>query len=312
MNVTTRRKLAVILNRDSGTLVKLGPEVVEAGLREVFDAHGCEAEIRLVSGDTLLDALQAARESRPDAVLVGGGDGTVAAAANVLAGGDIPMGILPLGTFNLAARDVGMPVDWTEAARLLIAGEATSMDLLEVDGRLYLCVLVLGFYPSLAMGQEEYHGNWVLKTLRTLWQTWRGAAAIPPLQLRLEAGGETQSHHTRLALIANNDYEDMFGIIPRRRSLDAGYFTVYISKHRSVPGLLRACVSWILGRWKQDREISILQATELQIDVKRKRQVSVMLDGELEKIQLPFMVRLRPRALRIIVGTPREEIPPTA
>ena len=56
----------------------------------------------------------------PDAVIVGGGDGTVAAAATIFAGQDKPLGILPLGTFNLAARDVGMPLDWQEAAKLLV------------------------------------------------------------------------------------------------------------------------------------------------------------------------------------------------
>jgi diacylglycerol kinase family enzyme len=302
-----RRRLTVVLNRESGTLVKLGPEKVEEGLREIFEAQACRAEIQLVTGKQLPDALREARESDADAVIVGGGDGTVASAATVLAGSEKALGILPLGTFNLAARDVGMPLDWAEAAKLLISAPESLTDLLEVEGRLYLCVVVLGFYPSLAMGQPEYHGSWVMKTLRTLWHTLRGAATYPPLRLRLTTDAGVQSYHTRLALIANNDYEDMFGIIPRRQSLDGGYFTVYISRHHSLLGLASAFLSWTLGRWNQDREISTIRTTELEIDVKRRHRISVMMDGELEKIPLPFTVRLRPKALRIISPRSTEE-----
>jgi diacylglycerol kinase family enzyme len=308
-----RSRLTVILNAESGTLVKLGPENVKEGLREIFEAQACRAEFKLVPGKQLPDVLREARQSDADAVIVGGGDGTVASAATVLAGSEKPLGILPLGTFNLAARDVGMPLDWREAARLLISAPEKLMDLLEVEGRLYLCVVVLGFYPSLAMGQPEYHGSWVMKTLRTLWQTLRGAATYPPVRLRLTTDAGVQSYHTRLALIANNDYEDMFGIIPRRQSLDGGYFTVYISRHHSRLGLVRAFLSWALGRWNQDREISTIRTTELEIDVKRRHRISVMMDGELEKIALPFTIRLRPKALRII--SPRlteEELQPAS
>ena len=133
-----------------------------------------------------------------------------------------------------------------------------------------MCMVVLGFYPALIMGRPEYHGNWIVKTLRTLWGTLRSVAKFPPLHLRVNARGLIQDHRTRLVLLANNDYEDIFGIIPKRRSLDAGYFTIYVSKHASGVGLLRAAVLWLLGRWKQDREIASIRTSQVEIDVRRK------------------------------------------
>ena len=65
---------------------------------------------------------------------------------------------------------------------------------------------------------------------------------------------------------------------------------------------------WIVGRWKQDREITTLRATELEIDVKRKRRIAVMMDGELEKMELPIRVKLVPKALQVIA--PRFAEPP--
>ncbi|MGL4399768.1 MAG: diacylglycerol/lipid kinase family protein [Luteolibacter sp.] len=300
-----RGQLTVVLNREAGTLLSLGPEQVEAGLREILAAMGCGVEILKVTGDKVQETLRQALHGSADAVIVGGGDGTVASAATIFAGQDKSLGILPLGTFNLAARDVGMSVDWKEAAAQLVTAPVVEADLLDVGGNLHFCVVVLGFYPALVMGQEEYHGNWLVKTVRTLIDATRSMATFPPLHLSLNQNEVTEIHRTRMALIANNDYEDMFGIIPARSSLDAGYFTVHVSKHRTRLGMARSVVAWLLGRWKEDREIISLRATEMEIDVKNKRRLPVMRDGEVDKMALPFKVTLRPKALRVI--SPRSE-----
>jgi diacylglycerol kinase family enzyme len=304
-----RGQLTVVLNREAGTLVSLGPEVVEAGLREILAAIGCAVEILNVTGDKVEETLRQALRSDADAVIVGGGDGTVASAATIFAGQDKPLGILPMGTFNLAARDVGMSMDWKEAAAQLVTAPVVEADLLDVGGKLYFCVVVLGFYPALVMGQEEYHGNWFVKSVRTLIDATRSMATFPPLNLSLKQNGITESHRTRMALIANNDYKDMFGIIPARSSLDAGYFTVYVSKHRTRLGMARSVLAWLLGRWKQDREIISMRTTALEIDVKSKRRLAVMMDGEVDKIVLPFQVSLKPKALRVISPRIEKETP---
>jgi diacylglycerol kinase family enzyme len=305
MDSVKRGQLTVVLNREAGTLMNLGPEQVETGLREILTAMGCKVEILNVTGDKVKETLRQALHGSADAVIVGGGDGTVASAATIFAGKDKPLGILPLGTFNLAARDVGMSMDWKEAAAQLVTAPVVEADLLDVGGKLHFCVVVLGFYPALVMGQDEYHGNWLVKTVRTLIDAMRSMATFPPLNLSLNQNEVTEIHRTRMALIANNDYEDMFGIIPARSSLDAGYFTVHVSKHRTRLGMAGSVLAWLMGRWKQDREIISLRATEMEIDVKSKRRLPVMRDGEVDKMALPFKVTLRPKALRVI--SPRSE-----
>lgn len=302
-----RRNFCVILNRESGTISTLGPEVVAAGLQGEFEQMGSTVQISLVSGAELEAALKKARDGNADAVIIGGGDGTVAAAATIFAGHDKPLGILPLGTFNLAARDVGMPLDWREAARSLATAPVGAMDLLDVAGRLYMCVVVLGFYPALVMGRPEYHGSWIVKSLRTAWDAMRSAATFPPLHLNLQDGDNVVRHRSRIALMANNDYEDLFGIIPRRKSLDAGYFTVYVSTHQTRFGLMRSLLSWVMGRWKEDREIATMHATDLEIRVTRKRRIPVMMDGELEKLPVPLRIKIVPKALQVIAPRLAEE-----
>lgn len=101
-------------------------------------------------------------------------------------------------------------------------------------------------------------------------------------------------------MIANNDYKDVFGLIPERASIDAGYFTAYVSKHRTRFGMFRSLLAWVFGRWKQDREVIRMHATELEIHARRKRSLLIMMDGEIEHLPLPLRITLRPRILKVL------------
>ena len=302
MNGPPWKRPVIILNRESGTIANAGPEALAQELRELLEGMGAIPDVRLVAGRDIQATLAAARDSTADVIFVGGGDGTVATAATILAGQDKPLGILPLGTFNLAARDAGIPLDWREAAQVLIRAEDREVDLLDVGGQLYCCVAVLGFYPALALARQEYHGHWLIKALTVTWSALRSMATFPPLHLVLRNDDGTEvRRRTRIALIANNDYEDLFGVIPKRSSMDGGFFTIYVSSHRTQWGMLRAFVNWLIGRWKQDKELTMIQATEVEINVRGRRRIPIMRDGELDKIAVPFRITLRPKALRLLV-----------
>ncbi|MDB6136673.1 MAG: hypothetical protein JWM59_4916 [Verrucomicrobiales bacterium] len=301
------RKVTVILNSQSGTIAGLGPEKVSERLKSLLQEAGLEADVHCVPGNEINATLESARAGDSDAVIIGGGDGTVAAAAGIFSGSDKPLGILPLGTFNLAARDVGMPLDWEAAAAALLTAPVAETDLLDVGGKPALCVLVLGFYPALQMGQPEYHGNWLVKAWRTAKMAVRSAAVFPPLSLTVSGNGTHSQYRSRIALLANNDYEDLFGLIPRRKTLSAGYFTLYISTHRTRLGMLKSFLAWTVGRWKQDRELKVVQATEIEIRVPRRKRLPVMRDGELEKTPMPLRVTLLPKALLVLAPRLAEE-----
>lgn len=294
------KRYVVILNRESGMMVSLGAETVAEELRKVFAEHAFAAEVKLVEGTGMRRALEEARDGAAEVVVVGGGDGTVAAAASVMRGSSKPLGVLPLGTFNLAARDLGMPLSPGAAAAALLEAPEVEVDVLEVNGKLYLCVVVLGFYPAMALAQREYHGHWIFKLMRSAWDVLRYLAAYPPLDLEFNDGRKTVRCRTRFAAITNNDYEPSMGLIPRRVSLDDGHFTVYVSRHQTRWGYLRSLLTWMAGRWKEDREIMIFRAKRLSIGVKRRNRVPVMCDGEIEKLRLPFEVTLRAKALKVL------------
>lgn len=301
-----------MLNEESGTVVRLGKDAVVEAVTRAFEEGGIKLELHAVQARDLQQCLEQAVAGDADALIVGGGDGTVASAATLLAARgkakSMAMGVLPLGTFNLAARDLGMPLDLEEAARALTTAPVVPMDAMELNGKLYLCLMVLGFYPALKMARPEHHGWWLVRAFHTLRDSMRHATTFPKLSLTLvQEDGKMLECRTRVALITNNDYAEVFGVLPQRTSLDAGHFTVYVSTHRTRLGLLRSLLAYFFGRWKEDREVKRLQTTELEIHARRKRVLPVMMDGEVEKLELPLRITLRPGALQVIA--PREAEP---
>ena len=98
-------------------------------------------------------------------IVAAGGDGTVSAVAANVAGTGIPLGVLPLGTLNHFARDLGLPFDVEEAVRVLKSGRAIAVDTGEVNGHTFMNNSSIGLYPRLVRyrNQQQHRlgrGKW--------------------------------------------------------------------------------------------------------------------------------------------------------
>ncbi|MBB5351771.1 diacylglycerol kinase family enzyme [Haloferula luteola] len=298
----TRRHFEVVLNRESGTLRDLWHEGFPDELAAAFREGGADVQLHAGTAKQLDSALRAARQASPDAVIVGGGDGTVSHAAAQLVGTEMPMGILPCGTFNLAARDLGIPLDVLEAARALGTAPSTAIDVLDAGGRISLCNLMLGFYPAMARQQEEFHGRaWWRKTTRILVDLRKAFHDCPPLRLDLdtdERGRITRT--TRFAALVPGEYEDILSLIPRRQIMDGGTLGIYLSHHRTLPSLVRGMFAYLFGLMEKEPELELLRSRGLTLTSGRRRTLPASLDGEILDIELPLRLDLRPGALHVL------------
>src|SRR5687767_1696534 len=127
-------KTVALINAAAGTA---GSADRLAAAREALGAAGVAAKVRSAAGGELEDAARQAVAGGADVVVVGGGDGSVSAVAGVVAGTHAVLGVLPMGTLNHFARDLGLPPRPEHAARLLAAGPAgaRAVDVGEVNGR---------------------------------------------------------------------------------------------------------------------------------------------------------------------------------
>jgi diacylglycerol kinase family enzyme len=289
----------VILNALSGGLLGRDPNALSRQIVDGFARHGITAAVSVRAGADLSPALAAARDSGPDAIVVGGGDGTIAMAGGMLAGGAIPLGVLPMGTLNLLARDLGLPPDLDSAVAALATAKKRRIDVGEVNGLPFLCAATLGLVPAIGKVRERFRGQSALVAWPSL--VLAGARTLywdAKVQLQLDTGDGPAHLSTRAMAIAVNPYEE--GRFFQRTSLDGGRLAVYAVRHRSRWGLLRFVVDLALGRWHLDPALQATTATEVRI-ASRRRRLAVMLDGERVRLPTPLLFRIRPRALTVLV-----------
>src|SRR4051794_35276132 len=116
MPSTASGRAVVLLNGSAGTLAR-DPSLVDRVVR-AFAAEQLTADVREVPGDQLA-ATARSLVGQVGLIAVGGGDGSVGSVAGALAGTDVRLGVLPLGTLNHFARDLAIPLDVEEAVRTI-------------------------------------------------------------------------------------------------------------------------------------------------------------------------------------------------
>jgi diacylglycerol kinase family enzyme len=294
-------RVRAIVNRGSGTLLSSGAEDREARLRAAFEAAGVAAEVRTVAGESLPDEFRAAAEdSSLDAVVAGGGDGTVSAAAAQLAGTGRPLGILPLGTLNHLARDAGIPTEVDEAVRTIAAGHVRRIDAAEVNGRTFVNNSAIGLYPRMVRHREELQQRLGRsKRLAMLAASVHALRRFSRHRLTIDLGGLRAPLETPLLFVGNNVYETSLLTLGRRRALDQGELCLYAPLVRGRLRFLGLGLRGVFGLTRQRDFVSLTGLQELTVH-SRRAALTVSLDGEAATIATPLRYRIRPGALRLI------------
>ena len=292
-------KVTVLLNRDGGA-VAADPEIagkVAGALRSA----GIEADVELIDGgDTAAKARDAA-EKGDRLLIVGGGDGTISAAASALAGTGTALGILPLGTLNHFARDLGIPNDLAEAAQLIATGAQRRVDVAEMNGEVFINNSAIGIYPLMVVDRDTQQKRlgrskrlaMVVASLRTLIRFHHQRLA---LTVNDEAAARID---TPLLFVGNNDYRVDLGGAGQRASLEDGQLCVLVMRRKTRAGLIAATVRALLNRSRPDDLVRIDGVERLRVASSRSR-LTVSLDGEVISAAPPLDYRIRKQALRVI------------
>lgn len=292
----------VIYNRRSGLLLAAGDDDPEAALRKLFADRGIEAELHACDFETLPELVRRAAAGCADAVAVFGGDGSILSVVAALGDRTIPLGLIPGGTMNVLARDIGIPTGTAEAVDIIANGTTATIDVACVNDQPFLCNSEIGFMTHLARTREK---------LRELpwWRRWPAMVVqgldllrtYPRLRITLEADGRIHRFRTRAIVVSNNLLGDAPAPIPPRRSLNAGVLGIYIARDTSPWGLLRLAARLIAGGWQSEESLEVLSAKSAVLSLDRPLLLSVMNDGEASQLQTPLHYAIRARALRVLV-----------
>jgi diacylglycerol kinase family enzyme len=297
-------KATVILNAAAGTVERTTNGEKE-NLPQLFAKAGIVADIRIVPPNAVIPTLREALSSQPATVIVGGGDGTIRSAAEILAGTEVRLGVLPLGTLNHFAKDLNLPGDWRDAITALGTARAAQVDVGEVNGRVFLNNCSIGAYAETvrrrdALRRRNGGGKW-RAMLRAMLETFR---RFPRFSLRIDRDGNTHRLRTPLLLVGNNRYSGHVLDASMRPRLDEGRLWIYTAHvHRHFEAIRLALQTLVRGLEAAD-SLDAQEATDFTI-VGESGKLPVALDGEPIELSGPLHFRIRPRALHVLAVPPK-------
>lgn len=300
----TASALIVFVNRDGGAAAAAGDSLPES-IASAFATAGVTAQVRMLAGKDMADAIRAASKTM-DRVIVAGGDGTAASAASILMDSDTELALLPLGTLNHLARDLGIPAELEAAAALAAHGRATPIDIGEVNGQRFVNNASIGLYPSMVKQRDAYRGShgWP-KWLASVPASWEALSRLRHHRLRIDMGDGEQPVVTPLLFVGNNGYSLAAGSLGSRGSLRDGYLSVYAVARRSRAALIWFAMRALVGRVDSDTDfITLGECAEIAVRTPGG-PVEIALDGEVSRIASPLRFRIVPRALRVVMPDPK-------
>jgi diacylglycerol kinase family enzyme len=291
-------RIPVLINRGGGAAAA-DPHIRKT-VAAALKAAGVDAKIEMIDGGDCELRSRAIAERGDPLMVVGGGDGTISAAASALAGSKTRLGILPLGTLNHFARDLGIPTELGEAAKLIAAGKGRSVDVAEMSGRIFINNSAIGLYPLMVVdrdAQRERLGR--SKRLAMIVASIRTLANFHHQRLTLTVNGKERLVDTPLLFVGNNDYRIDLGAPGQRESLDDGELCVLVMRKKTAAGLIAASVRALFKRTRADDMVRI-DGVEVLTVASARRQVRVSLDGEVVRAEPPLEYRIRKKALRVV------------
>jgi YegS/Rv2252/BmrU family lipid kinase len=232
---------------------------------------------------------------RGDRVIVMSGDGLIGQVGGELAHTDAVMGVIPGGRGNDFARVLGIPSDVEEAAGIIAAGVTREVDVGEVNGARFLCIASCGF---------DSEANWIANESRVrgplvyAYAALKALAAWKPATFTLEFDGRTEKVTGYTVAAANGKAYGGGMLAAPDAILDDGLLDVGATGNVSKLRFLRGLTQIFKGEHLETLEAKTWRTAE--VSVAADRPFTVYADGD-PIAELPAIVRILPRALRVIV-----------
>ncbi len=273
---TTRRRFLLVFNPTAGTANRAMLDTVAARLR------GQGATLVALDGLGPAEIVERVREARQagtyDAVVAAGGDGTIRLVAAALDGCDLPLGIIPLGTGNVLANEIGLSRRPGAVARMLVEGPTVPITGAIANGAPFLLMCGIGFdgrvIAGLRLAEKSRFGQmaYVRPVLKAL--------AQPLDALEIEADGAM--HYASWAVVANaGRYGGRF-LLTRRTHVSVPGLHLVLFKSESRATLVRQLAALALGRLDQAAErradVAIVECREVK--VRANHEAAVQIDGD--------------------------------
>jgi diacylglycerol kinase family enzyme len=300
--VGDKAPLHLVANRASGS--GEGGELAER-LRTLCAEQGRTLTLHAADrgGDLSAAAAAAYAAAKRDGgvVVAAGGDGTVRTVAQALAGGSVPLAVVPVGTFNFFARNHAIPEDTEGALEVVLNGVPKAVTLGEVNEQVFLVNASFGLYAKAIARRERdtsrFGRNRAVVIASTVFSLLRGH---PTMELELDTGDEAQRVRTPMVFVGNNALQLKDVALDVAHCMRDGRLAVVVLRPVGVWRMLRLAFFGLTGALHREESLESFCADRLRVSP-RRRLIRVALDGELLKLPTPLTFRSCPAAIHLIV-----------
>lgn len=296
-------KIKAIFNRDGGTFRTTDMDVYSQKVEEVFHGAGHHIEIAVVSGDEMAKALEkAATRDDLDAVIAGGGDGTISSAAAVAWKNGVPLGIVPAGTMNLFARSLKLPLDIWKVLDVLAHGRVIDADIGSADGRAFVHQFSMGLHARMVRYRESYSFASRIGKIRASTRAAFGVMLNPPeFEIEFEVDGVRETRQVSAISVSNNHFGP--NSLMYADDVTGGHLGFYTAPPLKPSGVAKLTFDILRGKFRDSPLITEMSVTNVDLHFpKARHKINCVIDGELLPIGRDVALRVHPGELKLLVG----------
>lgn len=296
-------KLKAVFNREGGTFRTTDMDAYGRKVEEIFHAAGHEIDIAAVSGKEMGDVLEkAARRDDLDAIIAGGGDGTISAAAAVAWKNGMPLGIVPAGTMNLFARSLKLPLDIWKVLDVLATGHIIDADIGSADGRAFVHQFSTGLHARMVRMRDTY--SFASRPGKILASTRAAVGVIlnpPEFEVDIHIDGREERRKISAISVSNNHFGH--DTLMYADSVTGGHLGFYTAPPLKPAGVAKLALDIVRGKFRDSTIITETssQAVDLHFP-KASGRINCVIDGELLPLGRDVALRIHPGELKLLVG----------
>jgi diacylglycerol kinase family enzyme len=292
--------------RNNGTMF-LNPSAGARLAAEELAAAAGDAGLEVVHLGRELDVTTMVRERMRDGkrlFVAAGGDGTVNCVIQALVHSEAVLGVIPMGTFNHFARDVGVPMAWREALDVALTGTTRQVDAARANDRFFVNNIAMGLYPELVARREE-RGREYPRWKARLYAAYATLQKYPHVTVTLESEHHQMAVRTHVLMVSNNTYDlSRIGIDAPRSTLEEGRLSVYWLPHLPRVSLMRFLAHYLAGRVHETPGFRSFRTSRMKVHAS-KQHLRVGVDGELFTFHMPLVITIAPHSLLVRVTPAR-------
>ncbi|WP_412049517.1 diacylglycerol/lipid kinase family protein [Hoeflea sp. Naph1] len=306
-------RMMIVLNRDGGTIRgmdsrEFGDHVAQTLGANTLGQDPTDYVVKLAAGSEICEVLdQAASDKNIDGIIAGGGDGTISAAAAACFRAGKVLGVLPLGTMNLFARSLGLPLDPYEAVEALQQAEPRDLDIATANGRPFIHQYSVGLHERLISLRSHLDTSTRLRKMTaTLNALGKVILAPPRLSVETSLEGETRRTIVSAVSVSNNLFGD--SPVPFAPVLDGGVLGLYRARAYSSATVLRMTLDVARGALLDNPYVQVESAQQLVLKFPtRHRRAKAAIDGEIVDLESEIEFICHAGGLRVL--TPSQPDP---